>query len=310
MTKVPLKKALWIIVLSTFLISGTGALCIMYFNYVKSKRLTNDAYNILAIVQTCSEKEPLKTVYLAELMQLSHDRLCNLYAFNVKEAKENLLKSPLIKEVEVQKILPGTVYVNYASRTPVAYLTDYSNTALDKEGIPIPFKPFFTPKNIPEITLGLEMDLDASHGVWGRPIHDRRLELALEVNSYISKRFSGEQIILKKIDVSQAYASSYGQRQLVVVFEEARKNSKARNSKPINQQHMLRLSTENYKQELLNYRVLKKEILSSDKIPAISEGENGLLNPLLEPIIIDLRVPRLAFIPKRLQDFVLNKKEN
>jgi len=291
MTKVPLKKALWTIALSTFLISGSAFLGLLYFNYMKSKRMQDASYNILAIVQTCSEKEPLKTVYLAELMQLSYDRVCNLYAFNSKKALNNLLKSPLIKQAEVKKIPPGTLWVNYVSRVPIAYLTDYSNTALDKEGVPIPFKPFFTPKNIPEITLGLDLEQEASEGLWGKPLGAKNLKLALELYDCVSRIFSGEQVVLKKIDVSQAYASSYGQRQLIVIFDDLKKYSGEETSKQVQQPHLLRLSTDNYRQELLNYRTLRKNPLLYDRLVSVPQTSAPL-----PPLIIDLRVARLAFI--------------
>lgn len=298
MTKVPLKKALWIIVLSTFLISGSASVGLIYFNYVKSKRMQDASYNILALVQTCSEKEPLKTVYLAELMHLSHDRVCNLYAFNTRKALDDLLKSPLIRQAEVKTIPPGTVWVNYTSRIPVAYLTDYSNTALDREGVPIPFKPFFTPKNIPEITLGLDFEQKPIETLWGKPLDAKNLKIAFDIYDYVVKHFSGEQIVLKRIDVSRAYASSYGQRQLIVIFDDLRGYSSEEKSNLVPHTHLLRLSAENYRQELLNYRTLRQKATMHEQLTNLFRGDLSQGNLSSEPLIIDLRASRLAFIKK------------
>ncbi len=40
-------------------------------------------------------------------------------------------------------------------RTPYAYIGEFANTAIDKEGYLFPFRPFFTPKNLPILYIGL-----------------------------------------------------------------------------------------------------------------------------------------------------------
>jgi len=178
------------------------------------------------------------------------------------------MQSPLIKSAEVRKIPPGTIYVDYVSRVPIAFLADYANTAIDAEGVPIPFKPFFTPKKLPEIYLGL--DGGERDGLWGNVLEDQRMELALEVLHYLAISYPEEIVKVQRIDVSQSNASSYGQRQVVIVFGEDA------------ERQIVRLIGDNYVEALANYHELRHYLLKSEEAPKI----------------IDLRIPQLAFYVK------------
>ena len=63
--QVPLKKAIWIIIGITILVSGSATLGLFYYKYIKQQRLHDSKYAIKAIVQASLEKEPLKTAYFA-----------------------------------------------------------------------------------------------------------------------------------------------------------------------------------------------------------------------------------------------------
>src|SRR5579872_2269935 len=121
----------------------------------KNERLRSPAYRISAIIQTGPEKEALKTAYLAELLGLSADWPTQLYALNVKKAENLLLASPLISSAKVQRLSPSTLYIDYEVRKPVAWLADFNNTAIDAEGHLFPVDPFFPPKRLPELYLGV-----------------------------------------------------------------------------------------------------------------------------------------------------------
>lgn len=270
---------LWIF-LWTLAISGSAWMGWLYYLHLKHWRMQNEQYRIIAIMQSTPQVEALKTIYLAELLQLSLDRPVNLYQFDTEKGKRLLLSSPLIKQAEIKKIHPGTLYVEYLIRMPVAYLGDYTNTALDDEGYLFPFSPFFTPKKLPLIYMGF----DHVGKRWGSCLmEDQRLKLAFQVLKTTQKLGKGA-FAIKKIDVSQAFADSYGQRQIVVWVEEQIEQEKA--SKQFAKLFLLRLHTENYPQNLANYLVLKPHLMHT------------ALNA--DPSIIDLRLPHLAFIKKDL----------
>lgn len=265
--QIPLGKALLWIFLWTMAISGSAWMGWLYYLHLNHAKMSNDEYRIIAIIQSTPQSEGLKTVYLAELLNLSLDRPVNLYQFNTSEAERLLLASPLIKAVTLKKIHPGTLYIDYQIRTPVAFLADYTNTAIDEEGYLFPVSPFYTPKKLPTIYLGLE-DLEKN---WGMTlIDDPRMQLALDV---IKATHDG--LLVKKIDVSQSFADSDGQRQIILGIEEA------------SQFFLLRLHSEEYKQNIANYLVLRENLFQNNA--DVGSGKTS---------IIDFRVPHLAFIKK------------
>lgn len=283
--KIPLKNALAMLIVITCMISGSASVFFAYFKYIQGQRIHDSKYEIQAIIQASNENEPLKTVYLAELLNLSINKPTNIYRFNTHLAEHQLLLSPLIKKAEVRKIYPGTIHVHYISRVPIAFLVDYANTAIDKDGVIIPIKPFFTPKILPEIYLGLESET-IPH-VLGYPIKTRQLSLAKALLKYLGNHICSDTCQLKRIDVSDAYASSYGQKQIVVVLEE--KIEKLKNKKSLLSQHLriLRLTSNNYEQELQNYLVLQRYLAEKLKLKNSEKSQSS---------VIDLRIPQLAFI--------------
>ncbi len=259
--KLPVRRAIYWIFLSTLLISGSCAAILLYYWNYKRVNEVDPKYNIIAIVQRGPHKDILKTEYLAELLELSLNRPTNLLKLNIEQAKQKLLQSPLIQSVEIKKVKPGTLYIDYRVRKPIAFLADYSNTALDEEGVMIPVAPFFTPKKLPEIVYG---SLDACK--WGEVLKGEQINWALN----LLKNNPG--LPLKRIDLSYCEVSSLGQREVILVFES--------NDKP--ETRILRLPTENTSQQLANYRVLEEYLKNH---PMESDS-----------LIVDLRIPRLAFL--------------
>lgn len=214
---------------------------------------------VCRIVQTGPQREALKTTYLAELMRISADRPITAASFDPAFAQKKLLACPLIKEAKVKMTTPDTVYVDYTVRQPIAWLFDFDNIALDEEGYPFPVSPFFSPKRLPEIYLGIR------NFYWGRPLKESNAELALTILQLLGRL----SLQVKRLDVSKAFLSSLGRREVVLILEE-QGFTKA-----------LRLTPKNFAQELGNYLELRP------KLPAI-------------PQIIDLRIPQLAFIQEKV----------
>lgn len=292
--RIPLPKALMWIILSTFLISGSSFLGLLYFQHIRENRTTDPKYQIVAVVQTSLDKEGLKTAFLTELLELSIDVPKNLYAFNSKEARERLLRFPVIREASISKIRPGTIWVDYALRKPIAYLGDYSNTVIDANGVPFPLKPFLTPKKLPEIYLGLTDEVSTQEGgadrnfQWGTPLQSKKVNLAFSLLDLVIRQCCNEFTYLSRIDVSKAYALSYGQRQIVIVMEDH--FEKEVDGQPLLNvyKRIIRLSTDNYAHQLKLYPPLQEYFKKSEI----------LKNPLQKnkATVIDLRLTDLAFI--------------
>jgi hypothetical protein len=205
--------------------------------YHRQHRTTAQTY-LCRIVQTGPQREALKTTYLAELMGISADRPVTVAAFDPLLARKRLLSSPLIKEAKVKLTAPDTVYVDYTVRQPVAWLYDFDNIALDEEGYPFPVSPFFSPKKLPEIYLGIR------NFYWGRPLKVRNAELALTILQLLNRL----SLQVKRLDVSKAFQPSLGRREVVLILDE-QGFTKA-----------LRLTPKNIAQELGNYLELRPKL--------------------------------------------------
>jgi hypothetical protein len=294
--KLPLAIAIRWILISTLVVSGTSMLAWIYYYNVRQKRISDEAFKIVAIVQDSQGRESLNTAYLAELLELSLDKPTNLYRFNINEGTKKLLNSPLIKEASITKVKPGALYISYTLRKPIAFLGDYQDIALDEKGFVFPFSPFFTPKNLPIVYLGLapwgkpEDDLHDHGASWGKPLEGKKIGLALEILQTIESEFKDLNLI--KIDVSNAFSASYGQREIIIAIEELEERSEDHHKILTITPRLLRLDSKNYRLGLEEYQTLRKEVAG------IYYSKNDLQKVPEE--VVDLRVQRIALIKENL----------
>jgi hypothetical protein len=302
--QLPLTHALAWIVFSTFLISGTSYLFFKHYLRSRQSRAVDPANALNSIVQTGPQKEALKTEYLAELMGISSDRSYSTVTFNLEKAKQRLLKSPLISQAEIKLIKPNALYVDYTVRQPIAWLEDYANVALDKDGFPFPFSPFFSPKNLPAIYFGLAPfgtpppESERPTAQWGISLKGRYVELAFDILSMILDPKVSDLFSVKRIDVSNAFAESYGTREIVVITEDSMIRNIDGQEVQFYLPRILRLSTKNYARELGNYLKLREQLLEEEKkILSIPKGSGSVVR--LTEKIIDFRIEKLAFIEEQ-----------
>lgn len=274
------------------LLMGIGGMS--YYRFIQSRYSHNNAYHIVAIIQSCQNGEALKTSFLAEYLDLSMNRPKNLYAMNVKEIRNKLAALPMIKGVKVKKIPPGTLYIDYQLRIPTAYLSEISNTVIDEEGVPFPLNPFFTPKQLPEIYLGIDSLGNPSQldRLWGTRLPHKNLDLAFEFYHYVNTHYCSSSTRLRKIDVSECNALSCGQREIVLMLEDRMEKNIEGKQVLVVYPQILRLDPQDYKQGLANYGMLKTQLL--DQSPVLNK-EKVISQPLMT---IDLRSSQLAFIRK------------
>lgn len=291
--RLPLTHALAWIVGSTLLISGGSYAGLKFYLKIQQKNNSDPQFVLRSIIQTGPQKEALKTDYLAELLGLSSDRSVRIQNFNLKAAKERLLGSPLISAAQVKIVKPSTLYIDYTIRQPIAYLEDYKNVAIDKEGYVFPFAPYFSPKNLPCIYLGL-----APFGVsaqWGRPCPGPHMQLALEILKLVTNPKVSGFFSIKRIDVSNAFSDSYGTREIVVITEDFMTKQMGEKELQLCFPRILRLSTKFYAQELGNYLKLREQMLEEERLTfLIPEKRVGSFR--MKEKIIDFRIPKLAFI--------------
>jgi len=275
--RIPLSKALIWIFGSALVVNGV-AFYLFYPTFFQKERRDPKAF-ITAIVQTGPESQALNTDYLAELLELSVDAPTPMKAFNVKSATQKLLDSPVIQEASVQLVSPGIVYVDYTMRHPVALLSDYENVAIDATGTLFPFTPFYSPKNLPEIYLGLE-----EFPGWNMPLEGEKIALVFELLDIIEAPVVCDLFNIKSIDVSNLFDPSIGKREVVLLAED--------HLDQYLYPRYLRLSSKNYRQELANYLKLREALVEKERSQKATE---------IPTKIIDLRIPHLAFIDEKLR---------
>ncbi len=290
--KVPLTTALFIIVLSMFMTVGIAKHGVRYREKRKTAKGSDPQYWVNTIIQTGPEKEALKTAYLAEILGLSVDQPISVYQFNPKIAQKRMLMSPVIRSAVVNILKPNTVFVDYTVRKPLAWLYDYENVAIDEEGYLFPVFPFFTPKNLPEIYVALNPfglaaeDPEKGIAMWGKPLQTKYIALAFDLLNIFNSPACKGILRVKRIDVSEAYADSYGKRSIVVILQdEINENGRA-----VVVDRILRLSEKNYLHQMGNYLQLRNKLVDRDKQRlAVHEGP-------LPATVIDLRLTDLAYI--------------
>lgn len=288
--KVSLVIAVVWIVSSTLLVVGISYVILKQWQLYKKRSANDPRQRIVKLMQTGPEKEVLSTLYLAELMQLSIDHPITPRSFDIRDAEAKLLASPVIEQANVILANPNTVLVDYVARRPIAWLYDYINIGVDANSIPFPIHPFFSPKNLPEIFLGEPVPL-----IWNKPIDHAKMQLALTIyNLLLPAPFA-----VKRIDVGQAFAESYGKRQIVLLIEESFKTYPQQRELVCLVPRILRLSTRDFRKELGNYIVLRDdETLGFDLTLARLDVDGKTAH--LPQQIIDLRVASMAFFKDSL----------
>lgn len=278
------------------LIGSTGATLILslggygLWKQYRSERLQSEAYRLTAIIQTGPEKEALKTAYLAEILGLSADHPTQLYAFDVKKGEKKLLASPLIRSAKIKRLPPNTLYIDYEVRKPAAWLADYKNVAMDREGHFFPVAPFFSPKHLPEIYLGLP----PFDGTWEIPETHPSFDLALEVLQFLETAPWKEGLRIQRIDVSNALAPSLGQREIVLFTEEEISLRQQEKELVCIFPKILRLAPKDCLQQLHHFFTLRRTMAEDYKKQLSSLKEGGRFAPR----IVDLRISQLAFVEK------------
>ncbi|NGX59119.1 MAG: hypothetical protein KR126chlam3_00264 [Chlamydiae bacterium] len=288
--KFTLSRALIWIFCSAIFVNASFFLCIRGYRYWKQTCTIDYKVPIRAIVQTGPQKEALKTTYLAELLGLSVDQPILSSDFDLKQANLSLLLSPIIKEADVKFKEPGILYVDYVIRQPMCFLYDFENIALDAQRVPFPVTPFFSPKRLPEIYLGMRNSL-----IWNQPITGKKIELAFDLLKILEGPIVCDLFNVKRIDVSLAFEKSCGRREIVLMTEDEiffpQKEREVRFAFP----RLLRLSLKNYRQELSNYLKIREQLLEKEQV-RLEFPEGGEKKVIFPQKVLDFRIPQIAFI--------------
>jgi len=238
------KKVITLLFFSSLVFSGGGVLSFLFYQDVKQKRAVDRGCAVQAIVQTGPQYTPLLSRHLAELLDLSENCAPPLIHFDLEEAKDKLMECSAIKSVQLKKIKPNTLFIHYSTREPIAYLEDFTNTAVDAEGFLFATLPESGRAQLPSIYLGES----APTKPWKFSLQASYVQMITHIFDFLG----ASQI--SRIDLSKIEAPSFGEKELVVVLAD---------------QTLLRLTPKSYVQQLKNYIILEKTYLNQEQAPYI-----------------------------------------
>ena len=120
------------------------------------------------------------------------------------------------------------------------------------------------------------------------------LDLAFEMLHFLEGSPWREGLRIKRIDVSNAFAPSLGQREIVLFTEEDLILNREGKSMCCVFPKMLRLSPKEYVQQMNNFLCLRKNIMEdySKQLSCVALPQTGRFSSR----IVDLRIPHLAFV--------------
>jgi hypothetical protein len=229
------KKFSLILLISTTSILAAAVGGIVLRRYVARVEALQAKAPIAALLQTGPTLPLFPTHFLAEILDLSLDLPTNLHSYSLKRGIERLMETALFETVELKKIKPNLLLIDYIPRIPYLILDDATNTAVDGKGNCFPFSPFYSPKELPHLYLGKQV-------MWGAPIESKYLGLIQVIIDHL------ELSHIARIDLSKIEAPSSGQQELVVLLKN---------------KIILRLTPKNAGKQLTHYSILCKKLLNA-----------------------------------------------
>ncbi len=266
--KISLRLAFTYIGLSILIFCGIPFLYVRAGEKRQQMSHNSAAYEIQYLAQTGPVKEALKTAHLEELLQLSSDNPHNLFAYSLTDGENLLMQSVLFEKVKLIREPENTLLVDYVARDPVAYLSDYLNLVIDNNGVVFPLLPYYTPKVLPKVYLGIQIEPFESG-----QLEDSKWDVAKEILRFFQS-IKNKDLKLEKIDTSLIRAQSLGKREIIVVVHETFGEKQY--------QHFLRLNSDDYIQGIEHYLTLKKLSLSQDLVIDLRLLPDAYLTPIEE----------------------------
>lgn len=242
--KYSLKKVILIVALSCLMISGSASIGYLIYRYTKQQTKRSASSLLQAIVHTTSqtgyERIHLEANFFAEILDLSADKPTYLGQFDIEKAKHKLLATHVIQNAHLKKMQPDILFIQYIARIPYVFLGDISNTAMDAAGHLFPVMPFYSPRQLPQLYLGLS----EKEQTWGNVIEKEQLQRVQTLIDLLGIEN------IEYLDLSQAASLAAGRREIVVKFKGG---------------CLLRLTPKNYVQQLANYSILKTTLLKQKR---------------------------------------------
>lgn len=283
--RVSLSRSLKFVLLSIFLISGVPTLAYLNYQNYLEVAAKDPAYSIRAIVQSGELKEALPTQFFAEALELSIDQPSNLVELDLEQAQKKLRAYPFIEKVKLKKIMPDTLHIDYKVKRPIAKLLDFSNTVMDQEGSTFPLLPYFSPKSLPKVYLGIFEQDPGKQVDPGKYLSRRSVKTVLHLLR-LAKRHD---ITLNSIDLSSTFTPILGKREIVLEIDDTFFYETEKGLERESYPKVLRLNLSHYEQSLRDYMLICSSLRDHAKS---HQNKTGKDFPL---VLIDFRLSDIAY---------------
>lgn len=268
------------------------------------KRISKDPnFRICQLIEIPEGPTSLRSGTIEELLGLVNADE-NLFAFDLQRAEDKLLSHPLIESARLWRSPPSAITVSYRVRRPFAELCEWPELLIDKSGHLFPYRPHFTPKQLPKLSLGLPKNPDSApqqilssqaKGI----LRGKRVELGLKVLYFLTAYFEDEGTQIKLVDVSLAFDKDLGRRGINLVLEDRI----FLEGKPLVCRRHLRMSSERWRAQLQRYRSLLLSLAGEELRIAQSMESQQILTASKRVVEeIDLRLSQIAHLKLRLEE--------
>ncbi|MDB2614062.1 hypothetical protein N9Y92_02765 [Chlamydiales bacterium] len=222
-----LKISFSIIIASILMISLPMGL-LLFWKTKEEERLDRP---LTQLALTTAGKDSLSFSFIAEALNLSKNQKYSLSHFPLNLAEETLKAYPFIQKIKLSRLPPNTLLIDYLLRRPIAFIYDWEKMAVDSKGVLFPIDNFYTPKKLPSIFLGYNIN----------PLnpYSHHLEIDPEELNLIKKIVKSIPHVTL-IDLSKKNSTHFGQREIILTISEP-------------QTHLVRLSVDETDLALKHY---------------------------------------------------------
>jgi hypothetical protein len=154
---------------------------------------------------------------LSEILNLTCNSSVSLFTLEPSEAQKQLLRCPAFAKAKVWRLLPGTLGVEYALRTPVATLGGLKNVGIDGTATVFFLFPYYAPKRLPVIVLPID-DLKTLREVQRRVRRIKETGIALKLLEKITPMAASHHLTVDRVDLTPFHQQNIFRREVVLAF--------------------------------------------------------------------------------------------
>ena len=219
--KVPQQRTLFHEVMTIIAISSCfwGALfgALWWHSRRQQQRQGDERFTIKRLASRSMTQDRLPLSVLSELLDVSAKNPCSLFAIQPEIARRRLLGCPAVEQASVWRLLPGTLGVEYALRSPVAAIAGLKNIGVDRCGTVFFLFPFYAPKHLPSLVVPLPKARTLSEVQRAFRL-SKEAPIGLQLLEKVQRVVGSYNIAVESLDVTRLREHSVFRREVVVVL--------------------------------------------------------------------------------------------